>query len=860
VRSAPRPRVLRSFAVAAVVVLPLLAVPSSALAEEESARDTVVGEVVQAWPEYTDPAQAAAEPLTWIETPSGATVRVPAEDLAAELADDSAAPVPADAAGLPEALSDENTDLPVGATVRVTLGNELPAPAGPEEELTPARAVLAADVVEEAPARAPATAPATTTTNRVTVVMMVPLGGTQDATSLSQVVASVDGPVADYWSEQSDGSIRVAVSGQRDWFQGSVDCSDPAALWDEAAARAGWSPGPGNHLLVHLPRDTQGCADGLAEVGLSATDGGRMYVAGPVDSIITHELGHNFGLGHSSSVRCDGTIDTGAICALSGYDDWYDVMGVSWEQTGSLNAPQADLIGLLTPQRQATIETSDAGGSYALAPVSQRTGLRGLALRDRYGTVYWLEYRSADGRDAWLGTGDNHRNLQSGVLVRVSAYGDDTSLLLDATPSRRSGWWNDRHVAFPVGTPVSLSGGEFTVTVTGVTASEAQVSVSTSGFTTPLQQRWLATGGAGGPLGEPMGEEVCELKDGGCVRLYEAGIIYWSPATGARVMTDFDMADRWWELGAEEGPLGYPVQDSRCGLRSGGCTQAFQGGSMYRSDRTQPRVVKGAIRTRWTGTGAEGGPLGYPTTDERCGLRGGGCYQRFQNGSMYWTRTTGARSVRGQMLQYWGDRAWEAGPMGYPVTDMICGLKGGGCYQAFQGGTLYKSGAQPVRLVRGAIGQRYAAAGFETGALGYPLGDEACGAGGCRQTFRGGDVAWSPQGGAHVVWGAIRDRWYSPGVESTLGYPASAEVCGLSRGGCFQRFLGGSIYWSPGSGAHFVIPGGIYDAWAAQGWERGSLGYPVAAPGGIDGDGGQRFERGRLYWDRRTGRVIRYAR
>lgn len=54
----------------------------------------------------------------------------------------------------------------------------------------------------------------------------------------------------------------------------------------------------------------------------------------------------------------------------------------------------------------------------------------------------------------------------------------------------------------------------------------------------------------------------------------------------------------------------------------------------------------------------------------------------------------------------------------------------------------------------------------------------------------------------------------SSGARRLLGYPETSEVCGLVRGGCFNHFQGGgSIYFSPGTGA-WPVGGKIREAWA----------------------------------------------
>ena len=94
----------------------------------------------------------------------------------------------------------------------------------------------------------------------------------------------------------------------------------------------------------------------------------------------------------------------------------------------------------------------------------------------------------------------------------------------------------------------------------------------------------------------------------------------------------------------------------------------------------------------------------------------------------------------------------------------------------------------------------------------------------------GASIYWTPSTGAHAIYGAIRAHWAALGWErGPLGYPTTDELGtpdGVGRYNHFTGSGGGSIYWTPQLGAHAVY-GAIRDQWAAQGWERGPLGYPT---------------------------------
>ena len=203
-----------------------------------------------------------------------------------------------------------------------------------------------------------------------------------------------------------------------------------------------------------------------------------LYVRDTIASVVAHELGHNFGLGHSSARQCDAAVES-ATCRTAAYRDYYDVMGVSWAQLGSLNAPQAARLGVLPAAAAAVAHRPGAARPRSPSPRSPAaTGTRALRLTDAEGVDYWLEYRTATGRDAWLGTAANRYRLQTGVLLRRAGGLPDTSLLLDGTPAAAADVGRRPPVGAARRAPVPVSGGDFTVVVQSVTAAGAVLTVT----------------------------------------------------------------------------------------------------------------------------------------------------------------------------------------------------------------------------------------------------------------------------------------------------------------------------------------------------------------------------------------------
>lgn len=255
-------------------------------------------------------------------------------------------------------------------------------------------------------------------------------------------------------------------------------------------------------------------------------------------------------------------------------------------------------------------------------------------------------------------------------------------------------------------------------------------------------------------LGKQTGCETDSTVPGARRQVFENGRIYWSPATGAQIITGA-IEDRFLAAGEEQN-LGLPLAGELTGLRDGGASQRFDKATIFFSPATGAHFARGEILKRYAAMGWETGAFGYPTTDEACGIRDGGCYQRFQheNGHIYWTGPTGAHSIQGQILARYGAMGYENSAIGYPTSDEICGLVGGGCHNRFQreNGHLYWSPATGAWGVQGAIYAHYANNGWEWGRLGYPTGGEQCrnlpGQMECNQNFQRGKVIWNSRTGA----------------------------------------------------------------------------------------------------------------
>ena len=154
---------------------------------------------------------------------------------------------------------------------------------------------------------------------------------------------------------------------------------------------------------------------------------------------------------------------------------------------------------------------------------------------------------------------------------------------------------------------------------------------------------WSVLGGDRSPVGAVAGGEYA--VPGGVTQNFARGKIFWSPTTGARAMWG-DLLARYEALGGPGGPLRLPMTDETP-TRDGGAYNAMQGGRLMWHPRTGAWGVFGGMNDVYGRLGAEWGPLGYPVSGEGASSVAGVAVQGFEGGATYWSADRGTRAVWG---------------------------------------------------------------------------------------------------------------------------------------------------------------------------------------------------------------------
>ncbi|MBP2452941.1 LGFP repeat-containing protein [Mycolicibacterium lutetiense] len=338
---------------------------------------------------------------------------------------------------------------------------------------------------------------------------------------------------------------------------------------------------------------------------------------------------------------------------------------------------------------------------------------------------------------------------------------------------------------------------------------------------------------------------------------------------------DAAISAAWDSTGGDGGPLG-PRQGGVYAAGSG-FAQNFAGGKMFFTPATGAHFMQGAILDKYESLGgAADGDLGFPTIDEGAGRAADSRNSTLSapdHPVIFWTPSTGARVVRGAINAAWDKLGGSAGVLGVPADDEM--FNGDVISQKFTGGEISwnrKTKAfttEPPELAgqladldvpsdpASAIAAARREAGGAMGPLGakegdqYPIGD-----GGFGQKYAGGTVFYSPATGANAITGQLLEKYESVGgPEGDLGFPTTSESEGglgpNSRISTFAAADNPVIFWTPDYGA-VIVRGAMNAAWEKLGGAKGVLGAPMADQTEDGSVITQRFSGGAISWDRDT--------
>ena len=335
---------------------------------------------------------------------------------------------------------------------------------------------------------------------------------------------------------------------------------------------------------------------------------------------------------------------------------------------------------------------------------------------------------------------------------------------------------------------------------------------------------------------------------------------------------DAAISHTWDAAGGDTGELG--AKDGDVYQVGAGYAQNFAGGKIYFTESTGAHLIYGAILDKYQALGgAADSDLGFPTIDEGAGRATDSRNSTFSAADkpvIFWTPDNGAWVVRGAINAAWDKLGGSAGTLGVPTSDES--WKGDVVSQPFTGGEVSWNAktkafttspadlagqltgldvpgdaTTAIAAARRAVGGPQGTLGDEQGAQ-YKVGD------GVAQNFAGGTIFYSPATGAHAVTGDVLAKYRAAGgPQGDLGFPASNETDGgispTSRIATFAAADNPAIFWTPEHGA-FVVRGAMNAAWDKLGGATGKLGAPTADQT-VNGDVvSQKFTGGSVSWNK----------
>lgn len=242
------------------------------------------------------------------------------------------------------------------------------------------------------------------------------------------------------------------------------------ASWGTAARAAAQAAGVDlsgyDHIIHYFPY-----ASSCGWSGVGQVPGKYTWINGSNSQTIAHELGHNFGSHHASSLICTDSsgarVTISSTCSLNEYGNPFDVMGNGYRHLTGFNKGR---VGFLEPQNTTQVS---ADGTFTITPLETKsTSTQVLRVPIDASNAYYVEFRQPAAFDNFSTTS----SVVNGVLITRAPLSYTTverPQLLDMVPSTSS--FSD--AALTVGKTFTDSTARISVTVKSVSATGAVVAV-----------------------------------------------------------------------------------------------------------------------------------------------------------------------------------------------------------------------------------------------------------------------------------------------------------------------------------------------------------------------------------------------
>jgi hypothetical protein len=255
-------------------------------------------------------------------------------------------------------------------------------------------------------------------------------------------------------------------------YEGSIAAS-------QMAQADGFNGNNYDKIVYAFPWST-GCPQGAA--GWAVIGGNEAWIHGYFDlRVVTHELGHTFGLYHASSLSCTATngspVSISSSCARDEYGDPFDAMGSAFNGVHHMSTYHKGKLNFYETVNKLDVPSA---GTYYLTPIEEgsTTGVQALRIPWGYDSItgkfmyYYVEYRKSLGFDDFPADSP----VVNGISLRLApSYPESTqTLLIDGTPGTVSDFGDS---ALKAGSTFIDPFAGITVKTLAVAADKAEISV-----------------------------------------------------------------------------------------------------------------------------------------------------------------------------------------------------------------------------------------------------------------------------------------------------------------------------------------------------------------------------------------------